>query len=301
MATMMLLWISGLELAAQGASEASADSLPQGPCRRCLLITSAGLAVGTTATFIALDQAWYAGYERVPFQFFNDGDEWQLMDKAGHFFNSYTISRFGKGLVGRCRTSEKASTWAGAGMAMLFLTGVEVLDGTSAAWGFSVWDMVANTAGTGVFVGQELLWNEQRVQVKLSARFTEYAALRPELLGSGPAERILKDYNGHTLWLSGNLASLGRNDQLPPWLNMAVGYGADGMITATRPSSPDDFGGEFTWRRRWFLSPDIDLTRIRTRSKVLRTAFFVLNSVKVPLPALEYNSQGQWRAHWLYF
>ena len=73
------------------------------------------------------------------------------------------------------------------------MTGVEVLDGTSSGWGFSGWDMVANTAGAGLFIGQDIGWGEQRLRLKLSSHLTDYAAMRPELLGEAPAERVLKD------------------------------------------------------------------------------------------------------------
>ena len=53
--------------------------------------------------------------------------------------------------------------------------------------------------------------------------------------------------------------------------------------------------------RQYFLSPDLDLTRIKTKSKVLRTVLFVLNGVKVPMPALEFRSNGKFVAHGLYF
>ncbi len=292
---------SALSLLLTGASAAQSDTLRGAPCKKCMLWTGAGSGAVATGTFVALDRAWYAEYPRSSFHFFNDGDEWLQMDKGGHIFNAYTLGSWGQALAGLCNVERRTGAWIGSSMAMLFLTGVEVLDGTSEQWGFSWWDMAANTAGTGVFLGQELLWNEQRIRVKLSARMTEYAEMRPELLGSTPAERILKDYNGLTYWVSGNLERFHPHGRLPPWLNMAFGYSAEGMITAFPPASADALGGDIPRVRRYFLSPDIDLTRIRTRSKVLRTLLFMANSIKVPMPTLEYRSNGRWRGHWLYF
>jgi hypothetical protein len=48
------------------------------------------------------------------------------------------------------------------------------------------------------------------------------------VLGSSLAEQMLKDYNGQTYWLSVNLHSFYKN---PKWLNLAIGYGANGMLT----------------------------------------------------------------------
>jgi hypothetical protein len=196
--------------------------------------------------------------------------------------------------------SRKAAVWAGGSLGLAFLTGVELLDGTSAAWGFSWWDMTANVAGTGIFIGQELLWQEQRVRVKLSAHHTAYATQRPDLLGDGSIERYLKDYNGQTIWLSGNLDRFLPDRGFPQWLNLAVGYGATGMTTAF-PVPRIDGSPDPDRYRRFYLSPDIDLTRIPARSKALRTLFFVLNSIKLPAPALEITGRGELRGHWIQF
>ena len=45
-----------------------------------------------------------------------------------------------------------------------FLTAVEILDGFSKNWGASWGEILANASGTGLLIGQELLWAEQRIQ-----------------------------------------------------------------------------------------------------------------------------------------
>lgn len=262
---------------------------------RCLRNTGIVLGAGLAGTMVLLDQAWYAGYDRAPMHTFDDSREWLQMDKGGHVFNTYQLGRVGHAMVARCGTSNKKATWIGGGIGWVFLAGIEVLDGTSDAWGFSWSDMAANTVGAGLFIGQQLAWDEQRIQVKLSSHPTGYAQLRPDLLGSGFAEELLKDYNGHTFWFSANLRSFMPESRLPRWLNVAVGYGAEGMVSAHAPPGGD---GRY---RQFYLSPDVDLTRIRTRSKFLRTTLFLLNGFKFPLPALELQEGGRLRGHWVYF
>lgn len=242
-------------------------------------------------SLISLDQAWYSQYERTPFHFFNDGDEWKQMDKLGHGFAAYTVGRWGHGLMRWCAYPEKSSVWIGGTLGLAYLTAVECLDGTSAEWGFSGWDMVANVAGSGLFIGQQLGWRDQRMVLKYSAHLTDYAPLRPSVLGEGTGERVLKDYNGCTFWLSVNLSSFGTRG-VPAWLNMSAGYGAEGMLTAE--AEPGQY-------RQYYLSPDIDLTRIRTKNRTVRSVLFVLNCIKVPMPALEYSDPGGLQWHWLYF
>jgi uncharacterized protein YfiM (DUF2279 family) len=241
-----------------------------------------------------LNGAWYTQYDRSAFHSFDDSAEWLQMDKAGHFFSAYTLGRWGHAAWDRCGTSSRESILVGGSLGLIFLTGVEVLDGTSAGWGFSWTDVAANVAGTALFMGQEALWKEQRITVKLSARLTPFAALRPDLLGESLGERVLKDYNGQTIWLSASLTSARKASRIPPWLSLAFGYGGDNMLTAF--AEPGD--GRF---RQFYFAPDIDLTRIKTGSKLLRTVLFVLNGIKVPLPGMELRSNGRVLFHGLVF
>ena len=52
-------------------------------------------AVAATATLIALNEAWYANYERSGFHSLNDNSQWMQMDKFGHTFSSYYIGKMG--------------------------------------------------------------------------------------------------------------------------------------------------------------------------------------------------------------
>lgn len=278
--------------------EAPADTCGS-DCRRCMNWTVGGASVLAMGSYLWLDQAWYAQYDRSAFHFFNDGDEWLQMDKTGHFFSTYMLGSWGHAALGHCGASSSKARWIGGSVGLAFLTGVEVLDGTSDGWGFSWWDMAANTAGAGLFIAQDAAWGRQRIRPKLSAHLTDYAALTPDLLGESVPDRILKDYNGLTLWLSCNADLLLGEGRVPPWLNLAIGYGAEGLVEA-RPGSGAEAAAGARPYRQFYLSPDIDLTRIPTRSKALRTLLFLANSIKIPAPAIEY-SDGLWRGHWLYF
>jgi hypothetical protein len=54
-------------------------------------------------------------------------------------------------------------------------------------------------------------------------------------------------------------------------------------------------------KRQFYLAPDIDFTKIRTKSKFLKTTFTLLNAFKCPAPALMMDSKGKFRAYALYF
>jgi hypothetical protein len=59
---------------------------------------------------------------------------------------------------------------------------------------------------------------------------TKFASQRPEALGAALNEQILKDYNGQTYWFSFNIHSFTKDSFFPKWLNLAFGYGGEGML-----------------------------------------------------------------------
>ena len=258
-------------------------------------------AVLASGALIGLNQLWYADYPRSDFHFINDNAEWMQMDKLGHLYTSYHIGRFGAETLNWSGASKQNQLVYGAGLGFVFLTAVEVMDGFSEEWGASMGDVVANAAGTALYVSQELIWNEQRIIPKFSYHKTQYSNYRPDLLGSTTQEQILKDYNGQTYWFSVNLYSFAKKSKIPKWLNVALGYGAEGMIGENEVINPIIFPSKPLKFRQFYLSLDLDLTKINTKSHFLKTVFSVFNTVKIPAPTLEYSAQEGFKFHGLYF
>ncbi len=265
--------------------------------RTAVYITEAALA---SVTLIGLNEAWYAQYERSGFHSLNDNSQWMQMDKFGHMFSSYYIGKMGMDALAWAGETKKNQLIYGATLGFAFLTTVEILDGFSEEWGFSTGDVMANALGTGLLIGQELLWDEQRLLMKFSFMSSEYANNDPDKLGSTPLQQVLKDYNGQTYWLSVNLWSFHKESKIPKWLNIAIGYGANGLPegsydNATIPRQP------IASYRQFFASIDVDLTKIKTDSGFLKTVFNIFNFVKIPAPSIEYRSNGDFKFHFLYF
>lgn len=263
--------------------------------RNAVIITETALA---SATLIGLNQLWYADYPRSNFKTLDDSNEWLQMDKMGHVFSSYQLGRVGANTLKWAGVGEKDQLIYGSTLGFSFLTAVEVLDGFSEEWGFSWSDMAANATGTALFVGQELLWEEQCIVLKYSFHRTQFAKQRPNKLGNGFSEEFIKDYNGQTYWLSANINSFLKTETIPNWLNLAFGYGAEGMLTG---DATDPIFLNQNRIRQYYLSLDVDLTRIKTNSQFLKTIFSVFNVIKVPFPALEINGNGRVKWHSLYF
>lgn len=263
-----------------------------------VIVTETALA---SATLLGLNQIWYADYPRSKFHFINDNNEWLQMDKVGHVYSAYHLGRFGAEMLNWSGADQKKQLIYGAGLGFAFLTAVEVLDGYSSQWGASPGDIIANATGTGLYVSQELLWKEQRIIPKFSFHTTQYASMRPNLLGKSLNEQILKDYNGQTYWLSVNIHSFAKESKIPKWLNVAFGYGAEGMISGNvHDDIPISVENPKRYRQ-FFLSFDVNLAKIDTKSHFLKTIFSVFNTIKIPAPTLEYSANKGFKAHALYF
>lgn len=266
--------------------------------RNTVIISESVLSAGV---LIGLNQLWYADYPKSNFHFINDNAEWLQMDKAGHVFSSYQLGRFSKEALQWSGASRKNQLLYGATFGFAFLTAVEIMDGYSSNWGASMGDIAANASGTALYISQELLWKEQRIVPKFSFHTTAYAPVRPNVLGSSLNEQIIKDYNGQTYWLSVNCSSFVKGTKIPKWLNLAFGYGAQGMITGEATLVNTIFLPESKRFRQFYLSFDADLTKIDTKSHFLKTFFSIFNTIKIPAPTFEINGKGKPKLYYFYF
>lgn len=255
------------------------------------------LVGGESALYVgsmtALYFAWYNNYDQTGFHWFNDNDEWLQMDKVGHATTSAYMGKFLYEINRWAGIKRNNAIWLAGAESLFYLTTIEVLDGFSEKWGASTGDFIANTSGVLLFTGQQFAWDEQRFLLKYSFHESEIAREFPEKFGNSFIENTIKDYNGQTYWISGNISSfLPDNSRFPKWLNIAFGYSAEGMTGAS--SGSDRY-------RQYLFSLDIDLTRIETNSQVLKAILHSVGFIKVPFPALEYNSHKQLKLYGLYF
>ncbi|MDH5382953.1 MAG: hypothetical protein OEW75_19010 [Cyclobacteriaceae bacterium] len=123
------------------------------------------------------------------------------------------------------------------------------------------------------------------------------------ILGETQVERFFYDYNGHTYWLSGNLRKLTGIEKIPGYLNLALGYSANGMIKEFE--NPLYYLGkpfpQLDRYRQFLLSMDIDFSRIPAKRPWVRKVLKSVNLIKIPFPALEYNSIDGFVFRSLYF
>lgn len=266
------------------------DSLSVFKKKKIILCIST--AAVTSGSLIYLNQAWYKKYNTTHFHFFNDNNEWCQLDKFGHAFTNYQAARLMMEAMNWAGYTEKKQILVGGLSGFTYMAAVEAMDGFSNGWGFSWGDMAANLLGTGMAIGQKIAWKEQRIQLKFMYRSSGYAQYNTSLLGKNTSERVLKDYNGQTYWLSVNPSAFMKHEnKFPKWLNLAFGYGANGMLNAHDNTflviDENGYVINFDRYRQFYFSLDADLTRIKTKSKVLKSIFSIINIIKIPFPNLE--------------
>lgn len=291
----------------QNGKAQSLFEIPQQTNKRRLIGVSGGIASSYTAVVVGLSQAWYSQYDRGKFHFYNDNAEWLQHDKAGHFWTAYVYTDYVVNLYRWTGIEERKALWSGAAVAWAAQATVEVLDGFSQRWGASTGDLLANTFGVGLYVGQELLWQEQIFQLKFSSHKIDYSKYpnfvqerAKNLYGTTLTEQLLKDYNSQVYWLSFNPFLFSkRNTKVPKWLQLSVGYGIKQVFGGYENEWEDALTGEivsiadeYPQIRQYYLALDIDLTRIPVKKAWAKTLLHTLNILKFPLPAIEVDSRG---------
>ena len=290
---------------------------------RFTAVLASEVALYSGAT-VALYNYWYKDYPHSKFHLFDDEGEWLQHDKFGHFYTAYFETNLTTGFYNWTGMQDKNTYWVGAVSGSVLQLTIEVFDAFSEKWGFSIGDFAANSLGAAVSMGQNYLWDEQRIVFKYSAHFVDYSKedllvqeRADALFGATGPEKILKDYNGSTYWMSVNPSQFMKPEtKFPKWLMISAGYGAQGMLggydniwcpdgsISPEFCDPDmliDYSDDIERYRQYYLSFDIDFSQIKTNSLMLHYVFNVLNLFKFPAPALEINGNGKVKFYPIYF
>lgn len=255
------------------------------------------------ASMFVLGNTWHKDKKVVPFHFYNDNRAYLQVDKFGHVFGAYFYSYIGYHSLLKLGLNHKEALIYGGSLGFFLQAPIEIMDGIHEGYGFSWGDMAANAIGSGIVIAQELFFKEQVVKYKFSYWESKYAKMANGYLGSNSFNRIFKDYNGHTYWVSFPLNNAIFSDAFPEWLNIAIGYGAGGMFGENENIT--NYNGveipHTTRYRRFLLSLDIDWTKIKTDSNILNIILQGMAFIKLPFPAIEFNTKGMIKGHGIYY
>jgi hypothetical protein len=224
---------------------------------------SAGAALAVMET---QRRRWWQ--ERSPhFRVSNDWGYVRWADKLGHFYAAALQTRV-------YRTSFR---WAGLPERQARLWGAvggftnqlyyEILDGYGPQWGFSPGDVLFNTLGV-------YFATAQADDPALDAFFFKASYWPSGWEGKNPMD----DYAGQTYWLTINphaLAPDAAKRVLPPWLNLAVGYGA---------RDRDD--NDFLTTSLVYAGLDLEPAGLPIEGKVWDRLVPILRHVHLPFPAV---------------
>ena len=283
-----------------GSQYLSAQSDSAKTYKKQLKIITGLTAIGYVGTYSALGYLWYNHQPKSSFHFFNDNQEWMQLDKMGHALGAFAISETAVETLTHIGMSKKKAIIIGGLSGAIIQTPIELLDGFASKYGASWGDELANIAGSGLVIGQYLLWNEIRVRPKFLYHHTSFPTQTPNhgLLGDHWSNYWLKDYNGQTYWLSVDVHKfLKQGNHFPKWLNIALGTGASNML---RAEQSDNIALGLSPYRRYFIAFDINLSNIKTKSRFINACLKTINYIRIPLPTLEYNTVGGFEGHWLH-
>ena len=212
------------------------------------------IPVTMTGVYIYLNNVWWRD-DRVPFHI---TDELELhyalnLDKAGHFISSYFVSTVFCDVLQVTGLTKNQAVWGGAALSIINSGIVEVKDGLSPYWGFSKFDMLANTCGALLPVLQYKYPFFQNIHFNWSYDFSH-----PSYYKSLPERKdasFIDDYERQNFWITFDAARAFFPDKdhskFPYFLDPAFGMSAQNL------------DGKGSGQYEWFLGLDINLSKLK--------------------------------------
>ena len=167
-------------------------------------------------------------------------------DKLGHAWFPYAMTHLYSELFRWSRVDSTTAVWSAAALALSYQTYIEVRDGFSKQWGFSVGDMAANTLGAALPIVQHYVPKARLVDFKISF-------FPSERFRQGSHGAIIDDYESSFHWLTFHLVDVlptAWQQSYPAFIDIAIGHGVSGL---------DDAGGG---THELYLALDWNLDRL---------------------------------------
>jgi hypothetical protein len=265
-----LLWAAGLLI----AGDARAGDLPPPPlplladtsASPALRLERLAVVVGVPVALSAREldhrrRTWWRG-KNVRFRVEEDWSSSLGSDKLVHVFAAASAARALRAGLAWSGVPEQEAQLLGALGGWAQLMYLEVLDGFGPNWGFSPSDALSNTIGAAFAYAQ---W-----QVPALETFELKVGYWP----SGQSgRRLAADHAGMTWWATATPSRLGA--PTPPWLAVAVGYGA------RRGEGTRDFT-----EAEVLVGFDLDLRGLPIDHPVWHALVGVARYVRIPAPAV---------------
>ena len=210
------------------------------------------------------------------------------LDKFGHFAAGVILGEsFYEGYRWAGLSEFKSYLFAGLS-AMATHIAIDVKDGYSPAWGFSIFDVLSGTLGGFLPMAERYVPVFKYVDLKWSywintTYYYDKTTHRGEAI-------FTDDYVNQTFWASFKpyrlLPSVVQK-YYPSWLAFAAGL-------SINEKAMDFHADDADRRREVYLAFDYDLEAFRPQSRLARSLIKYLNYFKLPAPAIQVYPEFHW-------
>ncbi len=246
-----------------------------------------GTAVSTLgATYLYLQDTWWKdGTTKFHLDSGNDLHYAKNLDKLAHFYGGIIAADLSYGALRWAGLTETQAHWYGVLFAAFIQAAIEVKDGFSPRWGFSLYDVGLGTLGSLYPVAQYYFEPLRNVDIKFSYyQHTSKYFTKIKTDGTGTWN---DDYINQTYWASVKVHKFLPHrwqKYYPAWLALAAGIGVDENLTGVVDQNKPGYD---RGNLELYLALDVDITAILpSDSPVWETIMRYLNYIKFPAPAV---------------
>lgn len=248
-------------------------------------VASLTLIAYGAAYWLVFQKGWWDD-ERSHFHFENDFDYALNLDKLGHFAAGVVLAEgFYDGYYWAGASEFQAYLFAGLS-AMATHIAIDIKDGLSPEWGFSIFDVLSGTLGGFYPMAERYVPLFKYIDLKWSYWINTRVYYRQSDTGV-----FTDDYVNETFWASFKpyrLLPAGARKYYPSWLAFAVGLSIDEGVFTDDPHP----------KREVYIALDYDLEAFRPQSRMAREVVKFLNYIKLPAPTIQVYPFV--KVHWLY-
>lgn len=244
-------------------------------------VASLTLIAYGAAYWLVFEKGWWDD-ERSHFHFENDFDYALNLDKFGHFAAGVMLGEsFYEGYRWAGATEFQSYLFAGLS-AMMTHVAIDVKDGYSPEWGFSVFDVLSGTLGGFYPMAERYIPIFKYIDLKWSYWINTRAYYDQSETGV-----FTDDYVNQTFWASFKpyrLLPAAARHYYPSWLAIAAGLSIDEKVFTKEPHPS----------REVYIALDYDLEAFRPQSRMARTIVKYLNYFKLPAPTIQVYPEFHW-------
>lgn len=244
-------------------------------------VASLTLIAYGAAYWLVFEKGWWDD-ERSHFHFENDFDYALNLDKFGHFAAGVMLGEsFYEGYRWAGATEFQSYLFAGLS-AMMTHVAIDVKDGYSPEWGFSIFDVLSGTLGGFYPMAERYIPIFKYIDLKWSYWINTKAYYDQSETGV-----FTDDYCNQTFWASFKpyrLLPAAARQYYPSWLAFAAGLSIDEKVFTREPHP----------RREVYIALDYDLEAFRPQSRLARTVIKYLNYFKLPAPTIQVYPEFHW-------